>query len=324
MRVPVESPNKQRQHQVALLFVGATALFLCLGSFTCLYGQVPDNIPDVNAAEKIKFSFEASPIYAPKTHVSGGGNITLTSYMATAKASMQVNETVNAGLGLSYEFDDYNFTPLTTFAVADPWNKIHKVGVNGRIRYSLSPKWGLTFAPMVQYAAEEGAHFGRSIIYGGAAGATYTSSPNFTIGLAAAVFYRIEETVLFPTILIDWKINDRLRLTNPYRMGPAGPAGLELGYKLGNNWEIALGGGYRSSRFRLSQSGPVPGGVGQTNAVIGYLNLSRHMGKHFYMSLYGGAAFAGSIRIEDRTGERIDSTSYSTAPIMGLILAASF
>ncbi len=300
------------------------ALFLCCAYAACLYGQVPDNVPDTKKAEKIRFSFEASPIYAPKTQVSGGGNVTLTKYMVEIKASGYTGEKIRAGLGLHYEFENYNFTPLTGFAVSDPWNKIHVLGLGGSVVYILNPKWSLFASPAIRYSGEEGADFGKSIMFGGSAGAVYTINSSFRIGLAAGVFYRLEETAAFPGIIVDWKISDRLRLRNPYRMRPAGPAGIELGYELGHDWNIALGGGYRSSRFRLSRSGTVSGGIGQTNAIIGYLNLTRRFGNSFNASAYCGAAFSGALRLENSSGEKIDGAGYKTAPIIGLILATSF
>ncbi len=323
MKTAIKLTNKQRARSVSFLCTAMGLLFFFCG-FTDLYGQVPLKTLDVRSGDKIKFSLETSPAYVPKTHVSGGGSLTLTTVTTEMKGTAQVSEKTNIGLGLSYEFNDYRFTPLTGFAVSDPWNKTHMVGISGRMRYAVNPRWSLFVATSGQYSGEEGAQFGRSLIYGGSAGAAYTPGPRFTIGFAAGAFYRLDDSTFFPTILINWKITDKLQLRNPYPISPAGPAGLELGYKMGSAWELSLGGGYRSRRFRLSQSGPVPGGVGQVNALIGYLNLSRQLGKNVSMSVYGGAAFAGSIRVEDRTGERIDSTSYNTAPIMGLILTTSF
>ena len=324
MKKTVKFVNKQPACSVNFFCIGAIGLLLCFCGFTDLYGQVSHKTLDAGRGDKIRFSFETSPFYVPKTHVSGGGNLTLTTVMTELKAAAQVSEKTNLGLGLSYEFNDYNFTPLTGFAVSDPWNKIHMVGISGRVRYAINPTWSLFVATSGQYSGEEGAQFGRSLLYGGSAGAAYSPSPTFTIGFAVGAFYRLENSAVFPTIIINWKITDKFQLRNPLPISAAGPAGLELGYTMGSGWELSLGGGYRSRRFRLSDSGPVPGGVGQTNALIGYLNLSRQLGKNVSMSVYGGAAFAGSIRVEDRTGERIDSTSYNTAPIMGLILKTPF
>jgi hypothetical protein len=324
MKQTVKFVDKRSVCSFNFFCIGAIGLLLCLCGFTDLYGQAPDKALEAGTGDKIKFSFETSPLYVPKTHVSGGGNLTVTTVMAELKAAAQVSEKTNLGLGLSYEFNDYNFTPLTGFAVSDPWNKIHLVGISGRVRYAINPTWSLFVAPSGQYSGEEGAQFGRSLLYGGSAGAAYTPNPRFTIGFAVGAFYRLEDSAVFPAIIINWKITDKFQLRNPYPISAAGPAGLELAYTMGSAWELSLGGGYRSRRFRLSDSGPVPGGVGQTNALIGYLNLSRQLGKNVSMSVYGGAAFAGSIRVEDRTGERIDSTSYNTAPILGLILRTPF
>ncbi len=320
----MESAHRPRAWVPSIRCLGTMVFFLCLGGFNVLYGQVPDKASDVKTWEKLRFSFDASSLYMPKAHVRGGGNVTFTSCTAGAETSVKVSGNTDIGLGFFHGSDDYNFTPLAGFAVADPWNKVHRVGVNGKMRYGFAPKWGLFAAPVVQYSAEEGADFGRSIIYGGALGATYTPNPRLAVGFGVGLLYRLEETVPFPALFMDWRINDRLRLASPLSTGPVGSAGLELGYTMGSSWVIALGGGYRSSRFRLSQGGPVPGGVGQVNAVTGYLNLTRRLGKHLLVSVYGGAVFAGSVRIEDRTGERIDSTGFSAAPLMGLVLTASF
>ncbi|HEY3276233.1 MAG TPA: DUF6268 family outer membrane beta-barrel protein [Syntrophorhabdaceae bacterium] len=269
-------------------------------------------------------SMDVAPVFQPKTHVSGGGDITVSRYSVAANVRIPLRERLHLGLGLSYEFDDYNFTRLTSFAVADPWNKIHRAGITGRFVYSVNPRWNLFFAPMGQFAGETGADAGKSLLYGGALGASYSSSKDFTIGFGAGAFYRLEETAFFRSLIVNWNITDRLHLVNPFRLGPAGPAGIELGYSLDSNWEVALGGGYRSYRFRLDANGPVPSGIGQTTSAPVYLSLSRRFGKDIRLHAYGGAAFAGKIRVEDRAGNRIDSTSYSTAPLMGITLSAAF
>ena len=50
-------------------------------------------------------------------------------------------------------------------------------------------------------------------------------SPRLTLGLGAAVFHRIDETEVFPFPVIDWQIDDRWKLMNPFEAGPAGGAG---------------------------------------------------------------------------------------------------
>ena len=244
--------------------------------------------------------------------------------MTAVNATSSVSKKVDLGLGLMYEYEDYRFSKLTRFAVADPWNKINRVGLSGRVSYRLTPRYAVFLSPVVQYAAEEGADPGRSILYGATAGVGYVTEGGSYVGLGAGVFSRLDQTTVFPALIISWKITDRLRLGNSYRTGPAGPAGFELAYTLDEKWKLAFGAGYRSYRFRLSDSSNAPGGVGQITAVPVYLALSRKLGEHLELSLYGGAAFAGGLRVEDRTGERIDSANYNTAPLLGVGFSSSF
>lgn len=270
--------------------------------------------------QNLRFFGNASALYQPDSHVQGGGSVTVSRYSLLAGSSIPVNDKVSFGFGLSYEFDDYNFSRLSSFAVPDPWNKIDRVGLLTRVTYRLSPVWSLYAAPIAQYAGEEGADFGRSLLYGGTIGALYRPSNTFMIGFGAGVFYRLEEVSFFPAFIFSWKITDQLRLGNTFRTGPAGPAGLELAYAIDDNWEAAVAGGFRTYRFRLDEHGSVPNGIGQTNSWPVFARLSRKFGHHLRADLYGGAAFGGKLRLEDSHGHEIDQTSYNTAPLAGLAL----
>ncbi len=270
------------------------------------------------------FFVNGSLFYQPDAHVKGGGDIAVSRYSLTARYSTPDEERVSLGLSLSYELDDYNFSRLSSFAVPDPWNKINRVGLNARVSYRLSQVWSLFAVPMGQYAGEEGADFGRSLIYGGAAGAVYRPSNRFMIGFGAAVFYRLEEVTFFPAFIFSWMITDKLRLGNSFRTGPTGPAGVELAYTVDRNWEAAVAGGYRTERFRLDEHGSIPNGIGQNQSWPFFARLSRKFGSHVRADLYGGAAFSGKLRLENSHGHKIDQVSYNTAPLAGLSLSMAY
>jgi hypothetical protein len=315
--VPLRRPGFRRAFLCFCLAVAPVLFFTC----PALSAEMTGTSATVGA---VKISMDGASLFQPKTSVTGGGDITVMRYSAGANVQLPLTEKLGLGIGLGYEFEDFNFSRLTSFAVSDPWNKIHRVGLAGRFVYKASPRWRFFFSPMGQYAGETGADIGKSFLYGGAIGASYSTSKDFTIGLGAGVFYRLEETTFFPSIAVSWNITDRLHLRNPYRLGPSGPAGLELGYDIDGNWEAALGGGYRTYRFRLDANGPVPSGIGQTTSMPVYLSLSRRFGKDVRLYVYGGASFANTIRVEDRSGNKIDSSGYGTAPILGAALSAAF
>ncbi len=262
-------------------------------------------------------------LYQPKTHVSGGGDVTVSRYAVWTGFSIPVNKDLGLGFSLGYDLDDYNFSRLSRFAVADPWNKINRAGLTTRVGYRVSSEWALFAAPTVQYAGEQGADFNDSLLYGGTIGAVYRPNRNFMIGFGPGVFYRLEETRFFPAFIFAWKITDRLRLGNSFRTGPAGPAGLELAYAMDRNWEAAISGGYRSYRFRLDKNGPAPSGIGQTDSWPAMVRISRTFGP-LRADLYGGAAFGGKLRLENRNGREIDQVSYNTAPLAGFALSLHY
>ena len=78
----------------------------------------------------LKFSVNALTLYQSETQVDGGGSLKVLRYGVSADALKSVTENLRVGLGLVYELDDYDFSGLTDFAVAKPWDQIHRFGVN--------------------------------------------------------------------------------------------------------------------------------------------------------------------------------------------------
>ncbi len=303
-----------------------SAILVC--SLLCLSFPAPRSAaaqisPEAERGPNPQITAGGATLYQPKTHVSGGGDITVSRYAVWTGFSVPVNKDLGLGFNLGYELDDYNFSRLSGFAAADPWNKINRVGLTTRVGYRVSSEWTLFAAPVVQYAGEQGADFNDALLYGGVAGAVYRPNRNFMIGFGPGVFYRLEETRFFPAFIFAWKITDRLRLGNSFKTSPAGPAGLELAYALDRNWEAAISGGYRSYRFRLDRNGPVPSGIGQTDSWPAVVRVSRMFGP-LRADLYGGAAFGGRLRLENRSGREIDEVSYSTAPLAGFALSLHY
>ena len=52
-----------------------------------------------------------------------------------------------------------------------------------------------------------------------AAAGTRIFSPDLVFGVGAGVFRQIDETKVFPFLVVNWKITDRLRLGNPLQAG---------------------------------------------------------------------------------------------------------
>jgi hypothetical protein len=176
----------------------------------------------------------------------------------------------------------------------------------------------------VQISREDGAGWGNAIEYGGSVSVTRDFGPNLTLGAGCAAFSELEQVSVYPVIVVNWRISDRLRLANPDRPGPTGPAGLELSYRIDDGWNVATGVGYRYERFRLNNSGLFRDGIGESSAIPAWVRISRSVGKSFNLDLYGGAMFVGKVSIDDSNGNRLTSDDHDIAPLLALAVSYRF
>ncbi len=316
-----EKPGHPSARFLFFIQAAAAALLLLLAHPAFLFAQM---MAPLETGQGPRYWASAGSSYQFKSDVTGGGDFSVTRYSLMAGGSAPINDKIGVGAGLTYNFEDYNFSNLKGFPVANPWNQIDRVGLGARLSYKVGENWTLHAGPIVQYAGERGANFDDSLMYGGIIAATYRASRDLIIGFGAGVFYRLEETRVFPSLMISWKITDRLRLGNSYRLGPTGPAGLELTYTFDKKWQLGVGGGYRSSRFRLDSTGPIPSGIGENDSWPVYARLSRRLWQTVSIDLFAGAAFGGKLKLDDTGGHEINSISYNTTPLVGLTLHGFF
>ena len=291
-------PNSLALFSPFLFFIGWMTVALTLTGPASLLAQMPGYS---EPKEKLKFSVSAASLHQFQSDVNGGGDFSVTRYFLSANGLSPINDRLRLEVGLSYEFENYDFSNLSGFTVPNPWNKIDRIDLSTRLIYRVGDHWDILAGPMIQYTGERGADFDKSVMYGGIIAASYRASRNFAVGFGAGVFYRLEETRIFPSLIVSWKITDRLRLGNSSRVGPAGPAGLELGYMVDQGWEIGMGGGYRSLRFRLDKDGPIPGGIGENNSWPVYVRLGGKLLRNINFEVYAGGGHRRRIMVRGQT-----------------------
>jgi len=299
---------------------------LCAALFAALIPPAASAQPaGPRDANRTVVSLSFSPVYQFESDFDRGGSFSVQRYGFNVDTSTPVTGTVRAGVSVGYDFEKYDFSGTTAFGGAVPWSDIHRFSVGLPVSWRASDSWSFFVSPQVEWYGESGVDdWDDALGYGAVFAVSYRVSPGFSVGVGAGVFYRGEETRGFPYIAVDWKITDELRLTNPFRTSPSGPAGLELAWRFSEKWEIAAGGAYRSFRFRLDDGGVAPGGFGELDQTVGYARLSYRMGRDLKLDLYGGAAFNGEMKIVDRNGNELGSDDFETAPILGLSLTVTF
>ena len=265
-----------------------------------------------------------TPVYQGRGDLEGGGHYSAQGAMVRAGVWGDLGRGNRAGLTLNYDYTDYSFSSPARFGNAAPWNVVQRYGVSAPLSLGLNDGWSLGLAPSFDWFRENGADVGDAFTWGGIVSATKRFDNGNRLGFGMGAFDRIEETSVFPFLLVDWRISDRWRLMNPLPAGPTGPAGLELEYRLDSGWNVGVGAAWRNARFRLSHDGPVPDGIGEERGVPVFLRASRTLGAQMSLNLYAGLVTAGQLRVEDSSGTEVKRVDFDTAPLVGATLSARF
>lgn len=273
---------------------------------------------------KTEYAVFLTPVHQFESGLDKGGDFSVSQIFFGFDATTPISKKTLLTISLNYNFADYDFSGVPAFTGAAPWDRTQYFGITPRFFIRGTNRWNYIIAPTVGWSAETDAGLSDALIYGVSFIAARTVSPRLTIGPAFGLFSQLERTIFFPFLLINWKITEHLTLANPFRAGPAGPAGLELVYTPNATWEFAGGGAARISRFRLSDDGLVADGVGQQSGLPLFARVTRKFGPRFKIDFYAGVDVAGQLRIDDSHGDSVAVDDYDAAPIVALTFAGRF
>jgi hypothetical protein len=269
-------------------------------------------------------SASVTPLYVGDSGIDGGGDYSMAGAIVRAGVVGSIGGANLAGLTLNYDYFDYSFSDPAAFGGRAPWNVVRRYGVAAPLIFGVSDRWLLTVIPSVDWFRENGADEAEALTFGGVLSATRFFDGGNRLGLGVGVFQRFEKTSVFPLLLVDWKLSDRWRLINPLSAGPTGPAGLEIDYRFDGGWNVGLGAAWRTTRFRLSEAGPVPNGIGEERGFPVFLRATRSFGRGISMNLYAGVVTAGQLRVEDSNGNALREVDVDPAPLAGVTFSARF
>lgn len=269
--------------------------------------------------------FSVTPFYQGEGDLDSGGNFTISGAIVRAGAAGPLGSGGNrAGVTFNYDYLDFSFTDPVGFGGVAPWNIIQRYGVSVPLSFALREGWSLGIVPSVDWFKENGASSDDALAWGGIVSATKRFDNGNVIGLGVGVYDRIEDTAVFPFLLVDWRLGERWRLTNPLAAGPTGPAGLELDYVFDGGWSAGVGAAWRIERFRLSETGPVPDGIGEERGVPAFVRVTRTFGDQMALHLFAGVVAAGELRVENSSGDRLQEEDFDPAPFFALTFSARF
>lgn len=263
-----------------------------------------------------------TPVYLGKGDLDGGGDFSEFSTLLRAGVTGSLGGANLAGVTFSYDYADYSFSDPAAFGGVAPWNVIRRYGVAAPLAFGFSDRWVLGVVPSVDWFRENGADEGEALSWGGIVSATRFFDRGNRLGVGLGVFQRLEKTSAYPLLLVDWRFGDRWRLVNPLPAGPTGPAGLEVDYRLDGGWYVGLGAARRTTRFRLSEGGPVPNGIGEERGLPVFLRATRSFGSGMTLNLYAGVVTGGRLRVEDPNGNVLREVDVDPAPLFGVTFTA--
>ncbi len=265
-----------------------------------------------------------TPVYEGKGDLDNGGDFSAWHALVRGGVTGELSPGVGAGVTLNYDYSDYSFSNPVAFGGVAPWNIVQRYGVAIPLSFALRDGWSVGFIPSVDWFKENGAKTGDSLVWGAIVSGTKRFADGNRLGLGVGVYDRIEKTAAFPFLIVDWRFSDRWRLINPLAAGPTGPAGVELDYRFDSNWELGVGAAWRITRFRLSENGPVPNGVGEERGVPVFLRATRSLGTQMSLHLYGGVVVAGELRVDDPSGNTLRKVDYDPAPFVAATFVGRF
>jgi len=230
----------------------------------------------------------------------------------------------SVGLNISYVRSAYDFSGATAFGGTEPWEDIDFMDLGLSFNYQIDRTQSLFVMPSIRFAGETDADFNDGLEWGGVMGYVKQFNRSLALGIGGGVFTGLEETTVFPFLYVYWQMSDDWRVSNPFRPGPSGPAGLEVVYTGAENWEFGLGGGYRSSRFALDDEGVAPEGYGQNESAILFTRATYSFNRANTLDLYLGTAVAGELTLDDRKGRKIQSEDYDPSLMAAIAYSLKF
>ena len=301
------------------------ALALAFGAAGSAHGSDPAPGGKASAEARWTPSVRGGFLHQFDTDLDDGGSFNADRFFIRGGLSYAMGPRRRISFAMGVGRDRYDFSGDTGFSALRPWKRVNRLRFSAPVNWSIDGDWTLFLLPTLRFYGESGADLGDSATGGGLAGFSYRFSDTLTLGPGLGVLTRLEDSVsVFPVLIIDWKLTDRLSLETGRGLGATQGPGLTLRYRVSDAWSLALGGRYESLRFRLDDRGPAPDGVGEDRSFPLSLSATYEPGRDFQLSVLGGVELGGTLRLEDSKGRRIAKDDYDTAPFLGVACNVRF
>ena len=304
-------------------FFSAISVCLALSPVALCAAEKPENQNRFGPPAGWTSFVRGGGVYQFDTDLDEGGSYNATRLTIQAGHGYAWDRRTSVSLALGYSYDGYSFSKgggigggIASF---DPWEDIHSLSLGLPMRKGIGEAWSAFLIPSLRSTGESGSSFDDTITGGVLTGFAYRFSDRLTIGPGIGVVSQLEDSAtVFPVIIIDWKITDRLSLGTGRGLGATLGPGLTLNYQANQLWNFAIGGRYEEFRFRLDNDGAVKDGIGEDKSFPVFASCTYSFNPKTQVSLVGGIEFGGELVLEDEKGHRITKESYDPGGFLGV------
>ena len=304
------------RHPVLLVILGLTALS---GSAPALTALAQGNPPGtVTCTSAVGGSSQLAG------DLGRGGGVSWSSVTFGCGVTRQFVPAFAAGLSLHYDAEDWRIRSAPAFGGLAPWRSLRRPGVGLNASLAQSHGFAIGVSPTVEWAYDSRAGAGDACTYGAALTAVGVFSPVRVLGGGVSVTRQFYSVKTSPFVVVRWRLTDRLRVANAAASGPLGGAGVELCDAIAPGWEAAVGGVWRSDRWRLAPAGAPAARVGETSSIPLLARVTRSLGAGARFDLYAGAAMANRLTLKDDDGRELAHDDYEVVPTFSATIAGRF
>jgi hypothetical protein len=288
---------------------------------------VPTLLPAIASAQDAPplSSVSATALARLRADIDGGGDFSVNAAAVRAKLGRAFGPRTSADISVSYVYEDWRFGTPSALGTTAPWGTVHQPSVGASVRYAYSDALAFLVAPQVDWNYETGASASEGLSYGSVVGAIYTYSKTLTVGVGAAAFRQVKPPHrVFPFVIVNWQITEKLLLSNPLEAGPTGGPGVELTYEISEPWDVGI-------RRRVSGH-PLPAATRRAylewhrpgEGVPIFAHFAFSPSRELTVDFYAGAIVNGNMRVLDSNGATLSSSDYNTQPVLGIRAAYAF
>ncbi len=259
------------------------------------------------------------------TDMNGGGSFSVNRFFIQGGATYVPKLGRSVTISVGYGRNSYDFSGATGLAGLAPWKDIDTLRFGLPVRYRFDERLTLFLLPTLRFSVASSGSLDDGASGGALGGFSYRVSDRLSIGPGVGVLTRIEaSTDVFPILLINWKITDRLSLETGRGLAATVGPGLTLNWRTNRKWRFLVGGRFEKLRFRLDEDGPAPRGVGEDRSVPLVLGATYRFNPTVELIVLGGVELDGKLRLNDENGDRIIQEDHDDVAFLALTFRARF